>query len=210
MGNVLDKLRKYAPNQLLGASEYGAGASTHQHRQGMTKGPAPKGPWHPEEWQPIAHEAPLKAIEKRPFIWGSFIWNLFDFASAGRTAGDMQGINDKGLVTRDPKVKKDVYHFYKASWSPEPFVFITSRRDTVRPETRTPLKIYSNAANVKITLNGKELPPGQYDRVIHKWDEITLEKGANVVVATMERDGITTTDEVTWTFDPEAEVPKHE
>ncbi len=210
MGNVLDKLRKYAPNQPLGVSEYGAGASIHQHQQGMTKAPAPRGPWHPEEWQAIAHEAHWKAIEERPFIWGSFIWNLFDFASAGRTEGDMVGINDKGLVTRDRKVKKDAYYFYKASWSPGPVVYISSRRDMVRTEARTPLKIYSNAASVQVTLNGLELPAGERDGVIHKWNEITLKKGANVVAVTADRDGKTITDEVTWTFDPEAEAPKHE
>ena len=82
----------------------------------MTKGPAPRGPWHPEEWQTIVHEANWKAIESRPFIWGSSIWNLFDFASARRKEGDMPGINDEGLFTRDRKVKKDAFYFYKASW----------------------------------------------------------------------------------------------
>ena len=210
MGHILDRFREFAPGQPLGVSEYGAGASIHQHQQNVTKAPAPRGPWHPEEWQATVHEAHWKAIGSRPFIWGSFVWNLFDFASAGRKEGDMPGINDKGLVTRDRKVRKDAFHFYKASWSPEPVVYITSRRDAVRNEARTPLKIYSNSDNVKTTLNGRELPPGDHDGVIYQWKEIVLEKGVNVVTATAERDGKPITDQVTWTFDPDAAAPEHE
>jgi beta-galactosidase len=210
MNDNLDKFRAFAPNQPLGVSEYGAGASIHQHQQGMTKAPMPRGPWHPEEWQAIAHEAHWKAIESRPFIWGSFIWNLFDFSSARRKEGDAPGINDKGLVTRDRKVKKDAFYFYKASWSPEPVVYITSRRDAVRTEASTPLKVYSSADHVKLTLNGKDLPPGEHEGVIHRWKEITLKKGSNEIVATAERDGKPVTDRVTWIFDPDAVVPKPE
>ena len=210
MNDALDKFRKYAPNQALAVSEYGAGASIRQHQQGMTTAPKPRGPWHPEEWQAIVHEAHWKAIERRPFVWGSFVWVLSDFASAGRHEGDQPGINDKGLVTRDRKVKKDAFYFYKATWSTEPIVYITSRRDAVRREARTPLKVYSNADHVKVTLNGRELPPAQHEGVIYQWQEISLEKGANVVVATAERNGKPITDRVTWTFDPDAAAPIHE
>ena len=210
MGRSLDKFRAFAPNQPLGVSEYGAGASIHQHQQGMTRGLEPKGPWHPEEWQAICHEAHWKAIESRPFIWGSFVWNLFDFASAGRTEGDMIGINDKGLVTRDRMVRKDAFYFYKASWSPEPVVYITSRRHAVRAEAVTTLKVYSNAKSLKLTLNGVELPPGQTEGVIHLWKDLTLKNGANVVEATAEWEGKPVSDRVTWTLDPTAVAPKHE
>jgi len=210
MNDALDKFRKFAPHQPLAVSEYGAGASIHQHQQGMTKAPAPRGPWHPEEWQAIVHETNWKAIESRPFIWGSFIWNLFDFASAHRKEGDTPGINDKGLVTRDRKVKKDAFYFYKASWSPEPVLYITSRRHSIRTAPQTPLKVYSNAQNVKLAVNGQELPPAQHEGVIHQWQEITLQKGPNIVSATAQRAGQTITDQVTWTLDPAAPLPPHE
>ena len=203
MGRSLDKFRVFAPNQPLGVSEYGAGASVHQHQQDMTRGPEPKGPWHPEEWQAIAHEAQWKAIESRPFIWGSFVWNLFDFASAGRTEGDMTGINDKGLVTRDRKVRKDAFYFYKASWSPEPVVHITSRRQAVRTAAVTTVKVYSNAKSLKLTLNGVEIPTGRSEGVIHLWKDLTLKNGANVVEVTAECEGKPVSDRVTWTFEEE-------
>jgi len=200
MNNALDRFHEFAPNQPLGVSEYGAGASIRQHEQGMTQRPAPRGPWHPEEWQAIVHEAHWKAIKSRPFIWGSFIWNMFDFASAGRKEGDMPGINDKGLVTRDRKVKKDAFYFYKASWSLEPVVYITSRRDDIRKEACTPLKVYSNTDHLKLTLNGEDLSAGQHDGVIYQWKEITLQQGKNVLDATAERGGKTITDRVTWNY----------
>ena len=55
--------------------------------------------WHPENYQTYYHIGNWKALAERPFVWGSFIWNLFDFGAAHRVEGDRPGINDKGLVT---------------------------------------------------------------------------------------------------------------
>ena len=51
-------------------------------------------------------------------MWGLFVWVMFDFASARRTEGDRDGVNDKGLVTGDRKTRKDAFYFYKANWNP--------------------------------------------------------------------------------------------
>lgn len=51
-----------------------------------------------------------KALVKRPFVWGSFVWNMFDFGAAHRTEGDRPGVNDKGLATRDRKIRKDAFY----------------------------------------------------------------------------------------------------
>lgn len=51
-----------------------------------------------------------KALVERPFVWGSFVWNMFDFGAAHRTEGDRLGVNDKGLVTRDRKIRKDAFY----------------------------------------------------------------------------------------------------
>ena len=89
-------------------------------------------------------------------------------------------------------------------------VYFTSRRDTARAEAHTPFKVYSNADHLKLTLNGKELPPGQHEGVIYQWQEINLNQGVNVVAATAERGGKPVVDQVTWNFDPDAVVPKPE
>ena len=57
---------------------------------------------------------------------------------------DGPGINDKGLVTFDRKVKKDAFYFYKANWNTEePFVYITNRRHRDRSLAVTDIMIFS-------------------------------------------------------------------
>lgn len=53
----------------------------------------------------ISHSE-LEIINERPYVWASFVWNMFDFGAAHRTEGDRLGINDKGLVTHDRKIKR--------------------------------------------------------------------------------------------------------
>ena len=51
-------------------------------------------------------------------MWASFVWNMFDFGAAHRTEGDRPGINDKGLVTHDRKIKKlSLIHIYGVTGS---------------------------------------------------------------------------------------------
>ena len=85
-------------------------------------------------------------MKSRPFVWGTFVWNMADFTSFWRHEGGVPGRNDKGLVTYDRKIKKDAFYFYKANWSDEPMIYITSRRFTERTNAVTDVKIYSNAA----------------------------------------------------------------
>ena len=60
---------------------------------------------------------------------------MFDFGAAHRTEGDRPGINDKGLVTFDRKVRKDAFYFYKANWNrEEPMLYLTGKRNTVRTQ----------------------------------------------------------------------------
>ncbi|HSV15069.1 MAG TPA: glycoside hydrolase family 2 TIM barrel-domain containing protein, partial [Tepidisphaeraceae bacterium] len=77
----LDALHAARPDRAIGISEYGAGASVNQHQDRMTTRPSTKGPWHPEEWQALVHEAAYRAIQQRPWLWGTFVWVMFDFAS---------------------------------------------------------------------------------------------------------------------------------
>lgn len=138
----------------IAISEYGAGASIKHHDQHVKKAPKTDGEWHPEEWQAIVHEVNYRIIDENPQLWGTFVWNMFDFASAGRHEGDAMGINDKGLCTYDRKVRKDAFYYYKAQWNPEPMVHICSKRDVERKEPVTDVKVYSNCKNPVLTVNG--------------------------------------------------------
>lgn len=101
-----DALHARNPDRLIGVTEYGAGANIGHHEEPQLLPPAHDGPWHPEEYQAYFHEQYLKQINARPYLWGTFVWNMFDFASDGRDEGDQPGINDKGLVTYDRGSKR--------------------------------------------------------------------------------------------------------
>jgi len=205
LGADLDKYNQKYGSKGVSLSEYGAGASVKQHQQGMTQPPSPNGRFHPEEWQDIQHETQLPIVEARPYMWGSFLWVMFDFASAGRREGDTDGINDKGLVTRDRSVKKDAFYYYKANWNPEAMVYITSRRDDQRTSPATAIKVYSNCEKITLKINGESLGEltKKADRVyVH--DNATLSDGANLVEAEGSLDGKIARDACNWTYKPAA------
>lgn len=197
IGVWADALHARNPNRLIGITEYGAGANIDHHEEPQPLPPEHDGPWHPEEYQAYFHEQYLKQINARPYLWGTFVWNMFDFASDGRDEGGQPGINDKGLVTHDRKVKKDAFYWYKANWSDEPVTYITSRRWTERTEPDTTVKVYSNADTVRLRLNGTELGAKTSTDHIFTWD-IQLQPGKNTVTAESTIDGKTYTDTVTW------------
>ncbi|MGD0464515.1 MAG: glycoside hydrolase family 2 TIM barrel-domain containing protein [Tepidisphaeraceae bacterium] len=197
----LDKLHSALPQRGLAISEYGAGASVYQHELNPTQ-PKTDGLWHPEEWQCVVHEAAYKAMSRRPYLWGTFLWNMFDFASDGRHEGDHLGRNDKGLVTYDRNIKKDAFYFYKANWSDEPMVYITDRRFTPRNFDHSPVKVYSNCDSVELKLNGASLGSVSSADHIFIWPDATLVRGKNVFEADGIRDGRHYSDSCTIEFDP--------
>lgn len=199
LGTWADRLHASQPALRFAVSEYGAGANTSQHALDPAA-PAPSGSWHPEEYQALFHEAAWQQIEARPYLWGTFVWNMFDFASDGRNEGSQPGINDKGLVTRDRATRKDAFYFYKATWSVAPTLYITSRRWTQRSEAATRLKVYSNAAQVTASLNGVSLGAVSSGDHVFVWNDVTLRQGQNTVSVTATVNGTPQTDTVTWTL----------
>jgi beta-galactosidase len=195
LGTNLDSLHNALPGRPIGVSEYGAGGNPAQHEENPAQ-PATTGAWHPQEYQSLLHEASWKQLQARPYVWGTFVWNLADFASDGRNEGSQPGINDKGLVTRDRTVKKDAFYWYKVNWNPAPAVYLTSRRWTRRTAAATQVKVYSNAPSVTVTLNGVSLGAKSSSDHIFTWTGVTLRPGANTVTATAGA----TADSVTWTL----------
>ena len=139
------------PNRPLGYSEYGCEAMPNLHSSHPRRGD------HSEEYQAIYHEYLLKCFDKRPFMWATHVWNMFDFAADARNQGGEPGMNHKGLVTFDRKIKKDSFFLYKAWWSKEPFVHICGSRYVDRPEKITTVKVYSNCNKVTLFANGKQV-----------------------------------------------------
>ncbi len=198
MNQLLDKYKKDANDKPIGMSEYGAGANIRQHEQNIKKGPAPGGNWHPEEWQAIVHEENYAAMEARPYLWATFAWVMFDFGSAWRNEGDANGVNDKGLVTADRKTRKDAFYFYKAKWTTEPFVYITSRRHADRTDPNTTVKVYSNCDSVELKVNGQSLGSKTETSRVFKWFDVRLKPGLNTIEAVATRDAKTYSDKCEW------------
>jgi beta-galactosidase len=198
MNQDIDKYKRDANDKPVGISEYGAGASVKHHEQNMKKGPVTAGKRHPEEWQAIVHEENYAAMEARPYLWGTYVWVMFDFASAWRNEGDAPGVNDKGLVTADRKTRKDAFYFYKAKWTIEPLVYITSRRHIERTDPNTTVKIYSNCDSVELKVNGQGLGSKTSTNCIFKWPDVQLKEGLNTIEAIATRGDKTCTDKCEW------------
>jgi len=197
----MDNTHARHPGTPIAVSEYGAGASLFQHEDPPAR-PAPRGPFHPEEYQALFHEASWSVLQKRPYIWGKFIWTLFDFAADDRAEGDSPGRNDKGLVSYDRRTRKDAFYFYKANWSGEPVLHIDGSRFAVRTKEALNIKVYSNASEVELILNGTRLGRKSSTDHIFRWSDAHLVRGENRVEAEARIDGKRITDGCTWTYHP--------
>ena len=196
-GAWAEALHSSQPTRKIGISEYGAGASVVQHQESPPQ-PVPTSHFHPEEYQSKLHENHWTQISARPYLWGTFVWNMFDFAADARAEGDTDGRNDKGLVTYDRTIRKDAFYWYKANWTDTSFAYITSRRWTQRTVAATTVKVYATADSVTLSLNGNVVSTKTSATHIYTWP-ITLAPGQNVVTVTGTRAGRTFTDTVTWT-----------
>lgn len=139
------------PNRCLGFSEYGCEGMPNLHSSHPRRGD------HTEEYQAIYHEYMLECFKKRPFMWANHVWNMFDFAADARNQGGEPGMNHKGLVTFDRKIKKDSFYLYKAYWNKEPMVHIAGKRYQYRPEKVTTVKVYTNCDCVTLYADGKKV-----------------------------------------------------
>ena len=179
-GNFFDKAKAASDGKPVAISEYGGGANVEHHFSMKENDVKPSGQFHPEEGQTYIHEGNWSAFAQRPYMWAKYIWVFADFQSAIRNEGGKPGINDKGLVTYDRKIKKDAFYFYKANWSTEPMIYITSRRFTKRPEASVQVKVYSNLRENTLYVNGKKIGKQKSDS-LHRvvWQNVTLSKGEN-------------------------------
>jgi len=186
-GTYYDTWHAEHPFSKVGLSEYGAGASITQHVSQFVPEenprPSSRGPWHPEEKQTAYHISHIKMIAERDFIWGTYIWNMFDFGSNHRHEGNTPHINDKGLVTYDRKHRKDAFYLYKANWNKdEKTTHLCSKNFTDRKEDITDVVVFTTAPSAKLFINGKQIGKKNTDdfaTVI--WKNVKLNQGQNHV-----------------------------
>ena len=182
LGVWLDRMHAAHPALCIAVSEYGAGASIYHQQDTIVKS-VPASWWHPENWQTQYHIENWREISARPFVWGSFIWNMFDFGAAHRREGDRPGINDKGLVTFDRKVRKDAFYFYKANWNrEEPVLYLAGRRCTRRTKQLQTFRAFTNQPDAELFVNGQSQGKAQADSLCTVvWEGVALRPGANEI-----------------------------
>ena len=197
-------------------SEYGAGVNPYCHtadtsqvylRKDDTK--------HFEEYGNLIHERHAQQIQDMPFLNFTSLWVMFDFPVANRLEGYMDSddgvnfvehenrkyMNDKGLITRDRKTRKDVFYLYKSLWNKkERTVYITSRRRHYYPADQDLyVKVYSNAKSLTLYQNGEKKAAlntsGEKTGVIWTFGPLRMTAGKNTFKAVSD-DGVT--DEVIW------------
>jgi beta-galactosidase len=199
-GPHLDILHAQYPNLPISVSEYGAGGGMSLHTDNVLGGPVDsRGHDQPEEYMSYVHEENWRVIASKPYLFASWIWNGFDFATTVRTEGDSRDINTKGLITYGRNIKKDAYFFYQANWTNKPMVHITSRRYSQRRYQVTDIRVYSNLASTELWLNGKSLGvKTECPLKICVWENAALNVGDNSVIAKGIDNQTSIQDEISW------------
>ena len=202
LGSHLDMLRAKRPTQPLAVTEYGAGGATSIHTDDPLGGPIDaRGRTQPEGYLSWLHEETWRTLAAKPYLWGTWLWVGFDFATTRRQEGDSDDINTKGLVTYDRKVKKDAYFFYKANWTNTPTVHINGRRYVDRAYSVTDVRVYSNAPSTELTLNGRSLgAKTDCAQRVCVWPAVRLTAGGNDLVATGKFASGQVHDAIRWTL----------
>lgn len=149
-GSWFDKFHEKYPNKPIGCSEYGCEALNWHNSK-------PESGDYSEEYQAVYHEALIRQLFTRKYIWSTHVWNMFDFGADARAEGGENGQNHKGLITIDRKYKKDAFYAYKAWLSKDPFVHICGKRYIDRVEDITKVTVYSNLPEVEMFANGTSL-----------------------------------------------------
>lgn len=150
--SFFDEYHEKYPKRIMGFSEYGADANVRFQTAHPEQGD------YSEQYQCLYHESLLGTIRRHPWMWATHLWNMFDFAADGRDEGGAHGLNQKGLVTFDRKIKKDAFYLYKAAWNKEePFVHICGRRYVDRTEQETEVRVYSNQHQVTLMVDGQKV-----------------------------------------------------
>jgi beta-galactosidase len=214
LGQNLDDIHAANPTQMIGVSEYGAGNALTHHTDNVYGGRVCSRDtsgftricYQPEGYANYVHEKAYAQIVARPYLMGSWIWNMFDFGSGNRHEGDIGQTNTKGIVTFGRDVKKDVFYFYKANWTNTPVTYITGRRYTERAYTLADVKVYSNADSVVLQgqrCRGRHEGRGRVPAARLRVHEGAAEAGSNSVVATGSHGGTQVSDAVNWNLPAE-------
>lgn len=169
----LEEYRRENPRMPLCLSEYGAEAVIGYYNDDAFQGD------YSEGYQAKYHEHYVRTINANKWLWGSYVWNMFDFGSAIRNEGGVRGRNNKGLVTFDRKTKKDAFYVYKAFWSDERFVHLEGGRYKYRTIGEHTMRVDSSCKTVTLECGDyKKTLKGEY---IFTFEGVPINEGENKV-----------------------------
>lgn len=200
MKTARERLADNPMHPIVNVAEYGAGANPFCHTLADADIRRTHDSLHYESYAGMFHESYVKQISRMPWLNFTSIWIMFDFPVSGRMEGyvdspdginfaharQRMSMNDKGLVSRDRRVRKDDYYLYRALWNHRlTTVHITQKR-RVKPAAGQPLaiKVYSNARQLSLYQNGTRVQtlrePSDETRVVWMFDEVRMASPGDV------------------------------
>lgn len=147
-GTWFDAFHEQHPDRAVGVSEYGC-------ENALWHASHPEPGDYSEEYQMQYHEALIRELFPRKYLWATYVWNMFDFAADARDEGGTHGRNNKGLVTFDRKYRKDAFYAYKAWLNPEPMLHLCGKSFVRRDGDEARFTVYSNLPSVTMYVDGK-------------------------------------------------------
>ena len=98
--------------------------------------------FRPERTNTIMHESYSSLLSEAAIFWGTWIDNMYDYASMYRP----QGICYSGIVDFDHQRRKDIFYLYRALWNKsEPTYYIAERSWSNRCEEQQTIKVYCSS-----------------------------------------------------------------
>lgn len=195
--NDMVAIKAKLEKKIVNVSEYGAGINPYCHTSDVESivDIRKDDSRHYEEYGNLIHESHWQQICAMPWLNFTTLWVMFDFPVANRQEGYMDSddgvtfveneyrkfTNDKGVVTRNRKLKKDIFYLYKAAWNKnETTVKIANTRlkkwASDKPVT---VKVYSNAKHLSLYQNGElkqtKDSSGEISGVIWRFDPLTMQ-----------------------------------
>ena len=193
----------------LAFSEYGCGGTPSCHSDDfMATTTSGNNPRHDIEYQMWLREGHIAAIKNFPQLLFTSQWQLFDIAVSSRREGytisldgentyeddNLKYLNNKGLVERDHRTKKDPFYLYKAWWNQtDKFVHICGK--DYEKLTNRVIKCYTNdGSTLSLFVNNEEIETATVVDNIATFTARNFNPGDVIRV-----DGATTDDTFTFT-----------
>lgn len=188
-----------AKGKILAYSEYGCGGTQSCHSDDpLTTTTRGNNARHDIEYMMWLHEGHIETIKNYPELAFTAQWQLFDIAVSNRNEGYMvcldgentstndalRRLNNKGLVERDHRTKKDPFYLYKAWWNPTPFIHICGK-DYIKRVDRI-IKCYTNLTstdNVSLYVNDTFVETVNPSDYIAQFTAYTFTEGDEIKVS---------------------------